>query len=100
MAASHHRLTAGSPLLICLATGADDGQAWLATGQALERLLLTCTNEGLTASYLNQPVEIQPLSDVLREQLHLDAIPQLLLRVGHGPQIDHSPRRPIADVAS
>ncbi|CAH2796588.1 MAG: Oxygen-insensitive NADPH nitroreductase (EC [uncultured Paraburkholderia sp.] len=52
LAAAHHALAEGSPLLVCLATSTDDAPAWLAAGQALERLLLVAANAGITASYL------------------------------------------------
>ncbi|KAE8759179.1 nitroreductase [Paraburkholderia madseniana] len=100
MAAAHHTLVTGSPLLLCIATGADDAAAWLAAGQALERVLLTAADEGITASYLNQPIEVAPLRDTLRAALNLDGVPQLLLRIGRGRQTPHSPRRPLAEAVS
>lgn len=98
VAAGHHALAAGSPLLVCLATGTDDAEAWLATGQALERLLLTGVRDGLSASYLNQPIEVDTLRAKLRRMLALDATPQLLLRMGRGPHVGHAPRRPLEEV--
>lgn len=100
LAAAHHALAAGSPLLICLATPTDDAPAWLAAGQALERLLLVAVNAGITASYLNQPIELSALRERLRIALAIDAVPQLLLRVGRGKPAPHSPRRPLAEVVS
>jgi hypothetical protein len=98
MPASHHHLVEGSPLIVGIATSRDDKEAWLATGQALERMLLVAVAEGLTASYLNQPVEVGALRERLKVLLRVDAIPQLVLRVGRGPQIGHAPRRPLSDV--
>jgi hypothetical protein len=100
VAAAHGALAAGSPLLICLATPMDDAPAWLTAGQALERLLLVAANAGITASYLNQPIELGALRERLRAALAMDAVPQLLLRVGLGKPVPHSPRRPLADVVS
>lgn len=54
--ATHQRLVEGSPLMVGIATARDDREAWLASGQALERMLLVATSEGLTASYLNQHI--------------------------------------------
>lgn len=100
-AASHRRLVDGSPLLVGIATHADDRKAWLASGQALQRILLAATTEGLTASYLNQPIETLPLRERLRVQLGLQGVPQLLLRVGQRmKKAVHAPRRPLADVVS
>ncbi|MEX3763843.1 Acg family FMN-binding oxidoreductase [Paraburkholderia phenoliruptrix] len=103
LAAAHHALAEGSPLLVCLATSTDDAPAWLAAGQALERLLLVAANAGITASYLNQPIEVGALRERLRTLLVIDAVPQLVLRIGRakrpGPAI-HSPRRPLTELVS
>lgn len=99
IAAMHRTLLDGSPLLLAIATERDDREAWLAAGQALERLLLHAVNSGLSASYLNQPIEIETLRERLRTMLGLDATPQLLLRIGYGPRaVQRSPRRPLHDV--
>jgi hypothetical protein len=100
LAATHHALATGSPLLICIATSTDDAAAWLTAGQALERLLLAAANAGVTASYLNQPIELGALRERLRTTLAIDSVPQLLLRVGQGKPAAHSPRRPLAEVVS
>ncbi|MDN7673111.1 nitroreductase family protein [Burkholderia oklahomensis] len=100
MAAMHHKLVDGSPLVVGISTASDDRDAWVATGQALERVLLVATAAGLTASYLNQPIEIDVLRERLRPLLHVDAHPQLLLRIGRGPVVPHAPRRPLMDVVS
>lgn len=98
VAAAHQTLASGSPLIVCIATGADDAPAWLAAGQALERLLLAGVNYGLNASFLNQPIEIAALRAELHATLGIDSAPQLLLRMGRGPRFEHAPRRPLADV--
>ncbi|MEX3639029.1 nitroreductase family protein [Paraburkholderia sp. BR14320] len=98
--ATHEHLVDGSPLMVGIATMRDDREAWLAAGQALERMLLVAASAGLTASYLNQPIEVDALRERLRTLLRTDAFPQLLLRVGRGPRVRHAPRRPLADVVS
>ncbi|WP_421045752.1 Acg family FMN-binding oxidoreductase [Paraburkholderia sp. A1RI-2L] len=102
VAATHHDLAAGSPLLLCLATGVDNAQAWLATGQALERVLLLATLHGLCASYLNQPIEVPELRPRLGALMGLEGqyFPQLLLRIGHGTPDAATPRRPLEAVMS
>ncbi|EJO55372.1 nitroreductase family protein [Burkholderia multivorans CF2] len=100
LAALHHQLVGASPLIVCIATVRDDRDAWLAAGQALERILLVATHAGYTASYLNQPVETAGLRAHLRHMLGLRGEPQLLLRVGRGPHTPHSPRRPLDEVLS
>lgn len=96
--ATHQRLVEGSPLLVGIATMRDDREAWLAAGQALQRMLLVAASKGLTASYLNQPIEVATLREQLKVLLKVDAVPQLLLRVGRGPHAEHSPRRALSDV--
>jgi hypothetical protein len=100
IAAAHESLVEASPILFCIGTGIDDPQSWLAAGQALERVLLTGVGSELTASYLNQPVEAEQLRESLRRVAGMSAQPQLLLRMGRGPQAGHSPRRPIQEVVS
>ncbi|HGL4257082.1 Acg family FMN-binding oxidoreductase [Burkholderia dolosa] len=100
LAALHHQLVGASPLIVCLSTVRDHRDAWLATGQALERILLVATRAGYTASYLNQPIETPGLRAHLCHMLGLRGEPQLLLRVGRGPHTAHSPRRPLDDVIS
>lgn len=99
MAAAHHKLLEGSPLLLVIATDNDHREAWLAAGEALERLLLHATNLGLSSSYLNQPIEVAPLRERLRAVTGMSTVPQLLLRIGYGPEVvERAPRRPLNDV--
>ncbi|QRR10161.1 nitroreductase [Burkholderia sp. MS455] len=100
LAALHHQLVGASPLIVCIATARDDREAWLAAGQALERMLLVATRAGYTASYLNQPIETAGLRAQLCDMLALRGHPQLLLRIGRGPHVPHSPRRPLDEVIS
>jgi hypothetical protein len=100
VAAAHDELARGSPMLAVLATRTDNQEAWLATGQALERLLLVATEAGFGASYLNQPIEVPDLRARLARDLATARYPQLVLRIGRGPDIPPSPRRPLADVCA
>ncbi|WP_322882132.1 Acg family FMN-binding oxidoreductase [Pandoraea sputorum] len=98
IAASHRRIVQGSPLLVCLSTPADNPENWIMAGQAMQRVLLTLTDNGLYASFLNQPIEV----DALRADVGAGASdhPQLLLRVGYGASQAHTPRRSLASVVS
>jgi nitroreductase len=98
VAAAHEKLARGSPLLVVLATLMDNNEAWLAAGLALQRMLLVATKAGYSTSYLNQPIEVSELRTRLATELRTAGYPQLLLRVGRGSSVPHSPRRPIADV--
>jgi nitroreductase len=98
VAAAHEQLARGSPLLVALSTPMDNNEAWLTAGQGLQRLLLVATKDGYSASYLNQAIEVSELRGRLASELQMTGYPQLLLRVGRGSAVPHSPRRPIADV--
>jgi len=100
VAARDVEVVSGSLLLLCFSTRQDNAPAWLATGQALQRLLLLARLEGYDASYLNQAIEVPELRVLLRETLQTDPYPQLLIRVGRGEFAAHTPRRPFDQVAS
>ena len=98
-AAKDRHLARHSPLLVVLGTDADSPRAWLAAGQALERVLLRACVHGLTASFLNQPVEVEALRPRLAEAIaRLRSHPQLVLRFGSGPEVPHSPRESLERV--
>jgi hypothetical protein len=98
VAATHEKLARGSPLLIVLSTPMDSNEGWLSAGLGLQRMLLVTTEEGYSTSYLNQPIEVPDLRSRLASELSITGFPQLLLRIGRGLSVAHSPRRPIADV--
>jgi len=98
VAASHRRLAQGSPLLACFSTTMDDAPAWLATGQALQRVLLIATDAGYAASYLNQLIEVPQYRSRLQQLTACETYPQILLRIGRGGTPPHTPRRPVDEV--
>ena len=101
-AARDRQLAEGSPMLAVLGTDADGAADWLRTGEALGDLLLAATDAGLRAAYLNQPVEVPALRErlraLVREATGRDVRPQLVLRLGHGPDAPPTPRRPTDEV--
>ncbi|HVV14752.1 Acg family FMN-binding oxidoreductase [Amycolatopsis sp.] len=81
------------PLVAVLGSFTDTALAQLRTGQAMQRVLLTGTTAGVSASFLSQPVEI-PYSRVsLRRLLGDRAYPQVVLRIGYGYAAPPTPRR-------
>jgi nitroreductase len=96
VAATHEALARGSPLLVVLSTTVDNSESWLATGQGLERVLLVAAASGFSASY--QPIEVPELRRRLAEETGTARYPQLVLRLGRGPAVPHSPRRSLSDV--
>ena len=98
VAAAHKQLAYGSPLLVVLSTSIDNNEGWLAAGLGLQRMLLAAVKEGYYTSYLNQPIEVPDLRVRLANELSTAGYPQLVLRVGRGFPVSHSPRRPLSDV--
>ncbi len=91
-------LVAGAPLLALLGTTGDTRRDWLIAGQALGRLLLAAAADGVTASFLNQPIQVADLRRQLSELIDGGSYPQLLLRLGYGHSVPPTPRRPVEDV--
>jgi hypothetical protein len=97
-AAKDRQLAEGSPVLAILGTEGDAPSEWLAAGQALARMLLRARAEGVWASFLNQPIEDAELRPRLRGAIGVDGYPQLLFRIGYGPEVRPTPRRPVEEI--
>lgn len=97
--AAHDRdIAAHSPVLALLGTNTDDPSTWVAAGQALQSVLLQAYAEGLSASFLNQPIEVEALRSELGTAMGVGGYPQALLRLGYGPEVPPTPRRAVRDV--
>ncbi|RMB85196.1 Acg family FMN-binding oxidoreductase [Streptomyces shenzhenensis] len=87
-----------NPHLALLGTASDLPADWLRAGQALERVLLRATTDGLVASVTSQPLEWEELRWAVRDPVSAMAQVQMVLRLGYGPAGHPSPRRPVTDV--
>lgn len=89
-----------APVVIALGTPADDSSAWLASGQALQAVLLRATNYGLSAAFLNQVLELPDLRYSVATLLPDIGYPQMILRLGYAADSVHhpAPRRPLEEV--
>lgn len=87
------RLGAETRNMLVLSTRGDGPADWLTAGQALQRLLLAATTEGILAAFYSAPIEIPDARLRLRRAVFEPAWPQLLLRLGHGPTPRPTPRR-------
>jgi nitroreductase len=95
--AKDRELAEESPLLAVLGTDGDQPRDWLLAGQALERVLLVACQNGLQASYLNQPIQVASLRSKLQDLVGA-GFPQILLRLGYpAEEIPASPRRAVED---
>jgi hypothetical protein len=92
------KLVESSPVLAVLGTKYDTPAYWLAAGQALERLLLRGQAVGLSASFLNQPIQVPSLRSQLRQIINETGYPQILLRLGFGVEVKPTPRRAVEEV--
>ena len=97
-AAKNRQLVAGAPVLVILGTSADTPTDWFAAGQALEKVLLYATSQGIQTSFVNQPIEVSSLRSMLRTIVGRNDFPQLVLRMGYGSAVLPTPRLPIDKV--
>ncbi|MEV6584035.1 nitroreductase [Streptomyces sp. NPDC051582] len=86
------------PRFALLGTSTDTPTDWLRAGQALERILLQATTDGLATSMTSQPLEWPQLRWTARDPLEVMSRVQMILRLGYGPQGPATPRRPLTDV--
>lgn len=93
-AATAHR----APWLGVVASANDAPADWLATGLALQAILLEAAAAGFQAGYLNQPIQVEALRLELA-RLCGGAFPQVMFRLGRPDGHPHAtPRRPVAAV--
>jgi nitroreductase len=83
-----------APVLAVLATETDSPEAWVSAGQALERVLLRASAEGIRASYLNQPLQVASLRPRVAPLIGGGA-PQMIFRLGYAFHAKPTPRRPL-----
>lgn len=86
-----------TPLIAVLGTWDDHASSRLRAGQALQRVLLTATVHGISASFLSQLIEVPTARDALRDMLKGPPEPQVVLRIGYGTPVPPTPRRPFTD---
>ncbi|MFG2309201.1 Acg family FMN-binding oxidoreductase [Streptomyces sp. NPDC048566] len=86
------------PHIALLGTSRDRPEDWLRAGQALERVLLRATSDGLVASLTSQPLEWPEIRWMVRDPVSAMAHVQMVLRLGYGPAGHATPRRPVDDL--
>ena len=97
--ARHDRaLALDAPLLLALGTYGDTPRDWMIAGQALQLVLLVAAAHGISASFLNQPVQVPGLRREVRSALGLSGYPQIILRMGEAPTTTPTPRRDLSEV--
>jgi hypothetical protein len=92
-------LVLDAPAFVVLGTEGDDPCAWMVAGQALGRVLLAAQSEAVSASFFLQPVELVQLRRKLMDYLPGETgYPQITFRLGYGPKVAPTPRRPLSEV--
>jgi hypothetical protein len=81
------------PQLAVLSTARDEPADWLRAGQALQRVLLAATGNGVAASFLYQPIELRDIERPATDWWPWPECPQIIIRFGYGPAGGQSPRR-------
>ncbi|WP_026467622.1 Acg family FMN-binding oxidoreductase [Amycolatopsis alba] len=83
------------PLVAVLTTPSDGSLSQVRAGRAMQRVLLTACDAGLSASFYSQPMEIPSTQAELRALLGGAVHPQTVFRLGYGYPGVPTPRRPI-----
>ncbi|SCL31599.1 Nitroreductase family protein [Micromonospora nigra] len=86
------------PLVAVLGSPGNTAVDQVVAGQALQRILLTATDLGLSASMLSQPIEVPSARDQLRLSLGRFGTPQMVMRIGYGQPGWPTPRRAVDEV--
>ena len=87
-----------NPLVAVVCSFYDGPLGEIQAGQAMQRVLLTATARGLSASFMSQPVEVKPVREELRRALGGMLVPQTVLRIGYSTPVPATPRRPVAEL--
>ncbi len=97
-AAKDKDLAEHSPLLGVIGTTGDAPLDWVKAGQAFAHVLLRATAANVSASYLNQPIEVDMLRPHVAKLTGQTGFPQMLVRMGYGPEVQPTPRRSVSEV--
>jgi hypothetical protein len=87
-----------NPVLAVLSTEGDAPKDQLAAGMALQHVLLTATRRGVSASFLNQPLEFDDLRSAVQSATGRSGHAHMVIRFV--PLVAHEsvPRRPVTDI--
>ncbi|MCT4353538.1 nitroreductase [Streptomyces sp. Je 1-79] len=88
------------PRLALLGTVEDTPADWLRAGQAMQRVLLQATLDGLATSLMSQPLEWPELRSSVRDPSSAIGFVHMVFRLGYGPSGGATPRRPVGEVLS
>jgi hypothetical protein len=92
--------SAEHPLPVIIGTRYDAAVDWLVAGQAMARLLIRASVDGVQASPLGQAIDLEWARQRLANELGLVGHPQMVLRLGYAAPGPETPRRPTEDLMS
>ncbi|MFG3258630.1 Acg family FMN-binding oxidoreductase [Streptomyces sp. NPDC048172] len=87
-----------TPQIALLGTVYDRPLDWLLAGQAMERVLLVATLNGLSTALNSHALEWPELRWDARDPRSAMGYVQMMLRLGYGPETPATPRRPVQEV--
>jgi nitroreductase len=88
-----------SSAIAVIHSAVNDKAHWIEAGRCYQRLALRATALGLKTAFVNQPVEVPDLRPEFGGFLGLgERRPDLVIRIGRGPDMPWSLRRPLDDV--
>lgn len=88
-----------SSAIAVLVSDIDDKRHWIEAGRCYERLALQAAALDLRTAFINQPVEVAPLRAEFADFLGIgNRRPDLIVRIGRGPEMPRSVRRPVEQV--
>ncbi|MEU7897493.1 nitroreductase family protein [Nonomuraea sp. NPDC049152] len=93
------RMATATGVVALMTTPRDSKEEWIATGQALQRVLLHASAFGVSAAFHTQALEVPLLREFLREEVCAGEYPQMVMRLG--VTFDKTPgvRRPLSEVS-
>lgn len=86
------------PQIALLGTVEDTPEEWLKAGQAMHRVLLQATLDGLSTSLMSQPLEWPELRSEAADPGSGVSFVHMVIRLGYGPKGQATPRRPASEV--
>jgi hypothetical protein len=88
-----------SPVIAVIVSEVDDKPHWIEAGRCYQRLALQATALELRTAFINQPVEVPDLRSQFANFLDIgNRRPDLVVRVGRGPEMPRTLRRPVDHV--
>ncbi len=88
-----------SPAIAVIVSEVNDTRHWIEAGRCYQRLALQAAALDLRTAFINQPVEVPSLRSQFARFLGIgQRRPDLVVRIGRGPEMPRTLRRPVGQV--